>query len=118
MYETYKDIIKPIFDSLVSASKIKNENPTVEFLGDGKIVIDYLLPTDKRLNKRTNLLIFEYSENFYEDHSDIEENTPKDKILELINGFDFADANHSRDEEKKTITYIIGTDGVVYPKST
>lgn len=110
------DELKQLFNNIINKSVIHDLDTNIEIIENNseiKVIIDHAIPTDDRPNRRSSRLMFLYTKEFLEDHSNISADTPADVILKIINDCDFSAITHSRYERRFEFTYVIQTNGII-----
>lgn len=99
------DEIRGLFQTIINQSNTPDAEVTVT--QQRHIIIDIDRPL--RSNRRSSILRFQYSEEFISDHPQVLQNTPQEKILRVINSFDFNNIYHSEHEPRPIVNFVITT---------
>lgn len=99
------DEIREFFQTIIRQSNTPGAEVTVS--QQRHIIIDIDRPL--RSNRRSSILRFQYSEQFISDHPQVLQNTPQEKILRVINSFDFNNIYHSEHEPRPIVNFVITT---------
>lgn len=99
------DEIREFFQTIIRQSNTPDAEVTVS--QQRHIIIDIDRPL--RSNRRSSILRFQYSEQFISDHPQVLQNTPQEKILRVINSFDFNNIYHSEHEPRPIVCVRLNT---------